>query len=163
MVTRLFDEYFKKIKEDYRVAVKVEWLNADESVSFDFTNALYDMNASVTVNYQNGSRRSCTLTLNNDHNKFPIDFNNIWFGQKFKLWMGIYLDDGQPFLLPQGVFYVSNPQDVYKPGERTVTINGVDKWAFLDGSLSGYLTGTYQTAIDTDLDTALKELILLSR
>lgn len=163
MVNRLFDEYLEKIKGDYRVAIKVEWLNSDESVNFDFTNELYDMNAGVTVNYQKGSRRSCTLTLNNDHNRIPIDFNGIWFGQKFKLWMGIYLDDGTPFLLPQGVFYVSNPQDVFKPDTRTVTINGVDKWAFLDGSLFGYLTGIYKTAINVDLAEALKKLLLLSR
>lgn len=158
-----FYKYLEKIKGDYKPAVKIEWLNDDESVRFEFTNALYDIGIDLTVNYQSGSRRSCTLTLNNDHNLFPIDFNNIWIGQKFKLWMGIYLDNETPYYFPQGVFYVSNPNDTYNPSTRTVTINGVDKWAYLDGSLFGNLSGTYQTNIGNNLFDAIRKLLKLSR
>lgn len=158
-----FDRYLKAIKEDFRPAVKVEWLNPDESVNFEFTNALYNIDVDLSVNYTNGSRRSCTLTLNNDRKAFPIDFDNIWIGQKFKLWMGIYLDEETPYYFPQGVFYVANPSDAYNPGTRTVTINGTDKWCYLDGTLYGRLTGTYQTNIDVDLYSAIRELLKLSR
>ena len=158
-----FDRYLKIIKEDFRPAVKVEWLNPDESVNFEFTNALYDIDVNLSVNYTNGSRRSCTLTLNNDRNSFPVDFDNIWIGQKFKLWMGIYLDEKTPYYFPQGVFYITNPSDTYNPDARTVTINGTDKWCYLDGTLFGRLSGTYQTSIDVDLYSAIKELLRLSR
>ena len=158
-----FDKYLKVIKEDFRPAIKVEWLNPDESVNFEFTNALYDIGVDLSVNYTNGSRRSCTLTLNNDRNAFPIDFDSIWIGQKFKLWMGIYLDEKTPYYFPQGVFYITNPSDVYNPEKRTVTINGADKWAYLDGTLYGRLSGTYQTNIDVDLYSATRELLKLSR
>ena len=158
-----FDRYLKKIKGDFVSAVKVEWLNPDETVNFEFTNSLYDINVNLDVNYQSGCRRSCTLVLNNDRNKFPVDFNNIWIGQKFKLWMGIYLDNETPYYFPQGVFYVSNPNEVYNPNTRTLTINGVDKWAYLDGTLFGKLSGTYQTSIDKDLYAAIRELLKLSR
>ena len=159
----LFDRYLKVIKEDFRPAIKVEWLNSDESVNFEFTNALYKIDVDLSVNYKNGSRRSCTLTLNNDRNAFPIDFDNIWIGQKFKLWMGVYLDSETPYYFPQGVFYVSNPEDVYNPSTRTVTLNGVDKWAYLDGTLFGRLSGTYQTSIDDNLYSATRKLLQLSR
>lgn len=158
-----FDKYLKTIKEDFRSAIKVEWLNPDESVNFEFTNALYNIDVDLSVNYTNGSRRSCTLTLNNDRKAFPIDFDNIWIGQKFKLWMGIYLDDETPYYFPQGVFYVTNPSDAYNPGTRTVTINGADKWCYLDGTLYGRLSGTYQTNIDNDLYAATRALLKLSR
>ena len=158
-----FDKYLRVIKESFRSAVKVEWLNPDESVNFEFTNALYEINVDLSVNYTNGSRRSCTLTLNNDRNAFPVDFDNIWIGQKFKLWMGIYLDEETPYYFPQGVFYITNPEDVYNPTTRTVTINGADKWAYLDGTLFGRLSGTYQTSIDVDLYSATRELLKLSR
>ena len=158
-----FDKYLKVIKEDFRPAIKVEWLNPDESVNFEFTNALYNIDVDLSVNYTNGSRRSCTLTLNNDRKAFPIDFDNIWIGQKFKLWMGIYLDNETPYYFPQGVFYITNPSDTYNPNTRTVTINGADKWCYLDGSLYGRLTGTYQTSIDVDLYSAIRELLKLSR
>lgn len=158
-----FDRYLKVIKEDFRPAIKVEWLNPDESVNFEFTNALYKIDVDLSVNYKNGSRRSCTITLNNDRNVFPVDFNNIWIGQKFKLWMGIYLDSETPYFFPQGVFYVTNPEDVYNPSTRTVTLNGVDKWAYLDGTLFGRLSGIYQTSINVDLYSAIRELLKLSR
>lgn len=158
-----FDKYLKVIKEDFRPAIKVEWLNPDESVNFEFTNALYNIDVSLNVNYTNGSRRSCTLTLNNDRNAFPIDFDSIWIGQKFKLWMGIYLDEKTPYYFPQGVFYITNPDDTYNPDARTVTINGADKWSYLDGTLFGRLFGSYQTAIDIDLYSAIRALLKLSR
>lgn len=154
-----FDAYLDKVKGNVRQAVKVEWLNFDETVNFEFTNNLYDINVDLSVNYQNGSRRSCTLTLNNKNNIFPINSNGIWIGQKFKLWMGVFLDDGTPYYLPQGVFYVTNPQDVYKPSSKTIKINGVDKWAYLDGTLHGVLPGTYKTSIGVDLYEATRNLL----
>ena len=156
-----FEKYLHLISGNYKKAVKVEWLNPDESVNFEFTNAIYDINVDLSVNYQNGSRRTCTITLNNDRNKFPINFNNIWIGQKFKLWMGIYLDEKTPYYFPQGVFYISNPNEVYEPITRTIKINGVDKWAFLDGTLGGKLSGVYVTNIGVNLFEATKELLLL--
>lgn len=158
-----FDKYIDTVSGNFRKAIKVEWLNPDETVSFEFTNSLYDINVDLSVNYQNGSRRTCTLTLNNDRNKFPVNFNNIWFGQKFKLWMGVYIDEETPYYFPQGVFYVSNPNEAYQPLSRTIKINGVDKWAFLDGTLNGKLHGTYQTNIGNDLYAATRDLLKISR
>ena len=154
-----FQKYMDTIKGNFHKAIKVEWLNPDETVDFEFTNALYDINVDLSVNYQNGSRRTCTLTLNNDRNQFPINFNNIWFGQKFKLYMGIYIAENTPYYFPQGVFYITNPNEVYQPSTRTIKINGVDKWAFLDGTLHGKLSETYQTNIDVSLYDATKELL----
>lgn len=158
-----FDKYIETLNKSHNQAVKVEWLNADETVSFEFTNAIYDMNVELSVNYQNGSRRTCTITINNDNNKFPINFNNIWMGQKFKLWLGVYLDDKTPCYFPQGVFYVSNPDETYEPSTRTITLNGLDKWAYLDGTLFGKLSGIYQTNINNNLYDATKALLHLSK
>lgn len=157
-----FQKYMDTIKGNFHKAIKVEWLNPDETVDFEFTNALYDINVDLSVNYQNGSRRTCTLTLNNDRNQFPINFNNIWFGQKFKLYMGIYIAENTPYYFPQGVFYITNPNEVYQPSTRTIKINGVDKWAFLDGTLHGKLSETYQTNVDVNLYDATKELLKTS-
>lgn len=158
-----FEKYLNVVSGNFKKAIKVEWLNQDETVNFEFTNSLYDIGVDLSVNYQNGSRRTCTLTLNNDRNKFPVNFNNIWLGQKFKLWMGVYIDDKTPYYFPQGVFYISNPDEVYQPSSRTMKINGVDKWAFLDGTLNGVLPGTYQTNINVSLYDATRELLKTRR
>lgn len=158
-----YQEYLKKVGENCRQAVKVEWLNPDETVNYEFTNSIYDMKVNLNVSYKKGSRRSCSITLNNDRNKFPIKFENIWIGQKFKLWMGIYIDNETPYYFPQGVFYISNPEEIYNPDERTVTIQGVDKWSYLDGSLFGRLTGTYKTNINDDLCSTIRKILTFSR
>ncbi len=154
-----FERYLNTVSGNYRRAVKVEWLNPDESVAFEFTDSLYDINVDLSVNYQSGSRRACTLTLSNERNQFPVNFNNIWMGQKFKLWMGLYIDDETPYYFPQGVFYVSNPSETYQPSVKTIKINGVDKWAYLDGRLHGKLSGTYQSNIGNNLFQLTRDLL----
>ncbi len=164
MIRNQYLKYLRLLKRgDYRCAVKVAWLNPDETIRSEFTNDIYNMSGSLSVNYQNGARRSCTLTINNWDNKYPIDYNNIWFNQKFKLWMGLYLDDTTPFYFPQGVFYVTNPSQAYNPSTKTIQIQGVDKWAALDGTVFGNLTGTYQTNIGTNLFDAIRDLLKMSR
>ena len=156
-------DYLDKLKDNNKIAIKIAWLNYDDTVAFEFTDELYDLSGTLNVNRQNGTRRTCTISLNNSRNRFPIDFNNIWFGQKFKLWMGVYLDDTTPFYIPQGVFYVKDPSDIYSPTEKKVTIEGVDKWAMLDGTLGGYIDGIYETSINTNLFDAIRNLLLTSR
>lgn len=156
-------DYLDKLKENHKIAIKIAWLNYDDTVACEFTDELYDLSGTLNVNRQNGTRRTCTISLNNSRNRFPIDFNNIWFGQKFKLWMGVYLDDTTPFYIPQGVFYVKDPSDIYSPTEKKVTIEGVDKWAMLDGTLGGYIDGIYETSINTNLFDAIRNLLLTSR
>jgi hypothetical protein len=75
--------------------------------------------------------------------------------------MGIYIDNETPYYLPQGVFYVSNPDDVYNPLTKTITISGIDKWAFLDGTLHGKLSGVYITNIGVNLYDAIRKLLNL--
>ena len=159
-----FYEYLEKLRDPrYKTAIKISWLYPDETVQKEFTNELYNMSGNLTVNYQNGARRSCTITLSNDNGKFPVDYNNIWLGQKFQLWMGLYLDDGTPFYLPQGIFYIKNPKETYNPNTKTLTLQGVDKWAYLDGSLFGYLRGTYQSLVNQDIRELVAGLINKSK
>ena len=156
-------DYLDKLKDNNKIAIKIAWLNYDDTVAFEFTDELYDLSGTLNVNRQNGTRRTCTISLNNSRNRFPIDYNNIWFGQKFKLWMGVYLNDTTPFYIPQGVFYVKDPSDIYSPTEKKITIEGVDKWAMLDGTLGGYIDGIYQTPINTNLFDAIRNLLLTSK
>ena len=87
------------------------------------------------------------------YNNYPD--KNGYFGK----YGGVYIDEKTPYYLPQGVFYISNPNEVYQPMTRTIKINGVDKWAFLDGTLHGKLSGTYQTSIGVNLFDATKDLL----
>lgn len=156
-------KYLQKLKTNYKMAVKISWLNADETVQFEFTNALYNMSGSINVNLQNGARRTCTITIDNNNGKFPIDYNHIWFGQKFQIWMGVYLYEEDIFYLPQGVFCVKNPKETYNPTTNTITLQGVDKWGMLDGSLYGNLPATFKSLPNQDIRDLVKMLLKKSK
>lgn len=156
-------KYLQKLKSNYKRAVKISWLNADETVQFEFTDALYNMSGSINVNLQNGARRTCTITIDNNNGKFPIDYNHIWFGQKFQVWIGIYLDDNDIFYLPQGVFCLKNPKETYNPTTNTITLQGVDKWGMLDGSLYGNLPATFKSLPNQDIRELVKMLLKKSK
>lgn len=137
-----YESYLKKLKSGhFKRCVRVDWLNPDESIAWSIDDKLYDISGSINVTYQSGSRRTGSLTVKD----LSIDYDNIWIGQKIQIWTGIYLDDEKldPIYFSQGIFYITNPKDSYQPNKKTVTFSLVDKWAMLDGTVGGYLTGTY--------------------
>ena len=157
-----YAEYLEQLRKPHIPATKIEWLNADGTVAFDITEDAIQ-SGTLNVQYQDGIRRTADITLNNWKSTYDINANKVWFGQQIKLYKGLYLADGTPYYIPQGVFYVSNPDQIYSPTERSTHISLVDKWGYLDGSLFGNLDGIYQLNIGNDLFVALKEILLKDR
>lgn len=162
-----YQEYLNKIGGKFQKVVKLEFLQPDDSVAFTLDNnsnkgKAFIKDGSVDINLQNGQRRKATITLANLDNAFDYNVNNVWFGQRLRLSMGIKLKDGTDFLLPQGVFYIQNPQYLLNHNTNTATFNLIDKWAYLDGTLFGNLEATYQIkAVDVENATAsLREVPL---
>ena len=152
-----YESYLKKLKSGhFKRCVRVDWLNADESIAWSIDDKLYDISGSINVTYQSGSRRTGSLTVKD----LSIDYDNIWIGQKIQIWTGIYLDDEKldPIYFSQGIFYIINPKDSYQPNKKTVTFSLVDKWAMLDGTVGGYLTGTYLIKPLQNLITATEHI-----
>lgn len=137
-----FARYAAALRGDYKTVVHLYLLNKDETIREEITPDLI-VGGSLHVVRQNGMRRTATVTVNNADLRYSPDPNRIWFGQKFKLFAGIRLDSGVELVWPQGVFYNSNPGGSYMQSQRLVTLNLVDKWAYLDGSLFGKVRGAY--------------------
>jgi hypothetical protein len=149
--------YLDALLNPFQKLTKLEFLQPDNSVAFFLSNAngyrrgynpKYQSSALVqqgtlSVSFQNGARRKASITLSDIDNAFEYNVNNIWFGQKIRLSMGLVLPDGTDFYLPQMVGLIKNPQSVLSENQKTVTFPVVDKWANLDGSLFGKLTDTY--------------------
>lgn len=149
--------YLDALLNPFQKLTKLEFLQPDNSVAFFLSNAngyrrgynpKYQSSALVqqgtlSVSFQNGARRKASITLSDIDNAFEYNVNNIWFGQKIRLSMGLVLPDGTDFYLPQMVGLIKNPQSVLSENQKTVTFPLVDKWANLDGSLFGKLTDTY--------------------
>lgn len=165
-----WQKYLAALKTNYTKLCKLEFLQPDGSVAFSIDNNVnnrrsgaFIQGGTLTVNLQNGQRRSANITLANLDGEYDYNVNKVWFGQQIRLSEGLILPNGQEFYLPQGVFYVKDPVETVKPGERTVKYNLVDKWAYLDGTLFGNLDGIYEIEKGQNIFTAIDSLLKLDR
>lgn len=166
----LFAEYLQALKNPFFKLCRLRFLNPDGSTAFALDNNPYNPNSaafiqsgSISCNLQNGQRRQADVTLSNLTGKFDYSINNLWFGQQIALDEGLLLPDGTEFYLPQGVFYISNPQESFMPNAKTVTLPLVDKWAYLDGTLFGNLEGIYEVPVNSNIFTAMSSVLAFDR
>lgn len=166
-----FGQYLSALKGEFYKLAKIEFLQPDYTVAFALDNNPYNLRSktfiqdtgSMTVNLQNGQRRVATVQLANINGEYEYSVNKLWFGQQIRLSAGLILPNGNEYYIPQGVFYIANPEEVLKPGERTVTLNLRDKWSYLDGTLFGKLDGTYEVPLNTNIFTAINSVLQLPR
>lgn len=157
-----YSEYLKLLKEDFVAVAKLQWLYPDGTVAFE-SKSDFLQDGTLSVNFQNGSRRMANVFLENTYNQHAIDPNKIWFGQQVRLLMGLVLPDNTEFFLPQGVFYINDPQHVFRPSQNTIELPLVDKWAYLDGTLFGNLEGNYIANINDNIFAHIANILLLDR
>lgn len=158
-----FNDYLRALKEPVITpCIKMEWLNPDGTVAYEITQDLYNTTGTLNINYQAGCRRTFNIQIHNADNRYDVVLNKIWFGQQIKLSLGIYINN-EAYLLPQGIFYITNPTEIYNTSTRAIQLNCTDKWAYLDGSLFGNLDGIYQTPLNANIFTAIKDLLLTTK
>lgn len=162
--------YLKALKGEFVKLAKLEFLQPDGTVAFVLDNnarnrrsGAFLQSGELTVNLQNGKRRTASVTLSNLDGAYDYDVNKLWFGQQVRLSEGLILPNGQDFYIPQGVFYIMNPEEKYLPNEKSVTLNLEDKWTYLDGTLFGRLDGIYEVPLNRNIFVAIKSLLELPR
>lgn len=162
--------YLSALKTDFTKLCKLEFLQPDGTVAYVLDNnaknarsKAFIQDGTIRCNLQNGQRRQATVNIVNLNGEYDYAVNKVWFGQEIRLSEGLVLPDGTEFYLPQGVFLVKDPQEIFKPNQRQVTYPLVDKWANLDGTLYGNLDGIYEVPVGSDIFTAIAELLAEDR
>lgn len=163
-------DYFKMLRKPFTKLCRLRFLQPDGSTAFALDNnplnrrsGAFLQEGSISVNLQNGQRRTASVTLSNLDAAFDYNVNKIWFGQQIALDEGLILSDGTEYYLPQGVFYISEPQETFQPNLRTITYPLVDKWSYLDGTLFGRLEGTYEVPVGTNIFAPVQAILKLDR
>ena len=163
-------DYFKMLRKPFTKLCRLRFLQPDGSTAFSLDNnplnrrsGAFLQEGSISVNLQNGQRRTASVTLSNLDAAFDYSVNKIWFGQQIALDEGLILSDGTEYYLPQGVFYISEPQETFQPNLRTITYPLVDKWSYLDGTLFGRLEGTYEVPVNTRIFAPIRAILNLDR
>jgi len=159
--------YFDIVKREIVHPIfKVALLDYNENVVQEITRDISsNNNGSIDINYQQGVRRSCSITFIDPYGEYIPDVNKgiFWLNQKFKLYVGLEdLDTGDKYWFSQGVFYVNDP--IINRTEKIVTINGVDKFGFFGSELNyNQLEGTYLIPEGTRVFDAIINILLLDR
>jgi hypothetical protein len=167
---QLWRAYLAALKTDFVKLCKLEFLQPDGSVAFVLDNndqnprsAAFIQEGSISVNLNNGQRRTANVTLSNLDNAYDYNINKVWFGQQIRLSEGLILPNGTEFYLPQGVFYIKDPEEVVKPGQKTASYPLVDKWAYLDGTLFGKVEGIYEVPVNSNIFEVVQSVLALPR
>ena len=165
-----FRIYLGMLNKPFTKLCRLRFLNPDGSTAFALDNndknkrsSAFISEGNISVNLQNGTRRTATVTLSNINQQYDYDVNHIWFGNEFAIDEGLVLPNGEEFYIQQGVFVAVTPADTVEPNQRTITYNLTDKWANLDGTLHGNLEGTYEVPVDTNIFEAMGSVLLLDR
>ncbi len=137
---------------------KLEVLDWYEFVSEELTDLLID-EGSISINRQQGIRRSCTITLSNINKEIePTQNSKFWYTRKFKLWSGI-IDDisGDVYWFPEGVFLTSS---VDYSNDGKLEISGVDKFGVFTAEYgASILEAEHRIKAGTKITTAIRDIL----
>lgn len=139
-------EYFNQFSNAYNNAlsnlnnnyrIRLEILTDEETAIGEITKDLsLTATGQITINYEQITRRSCSLSLINVDNKYiPTKDSPFWLNRKFKLWLGLVVGK-DTYWWSQGIFYTVSANAT----GRILSIEGVDKGGALDGTLKLNMT-----------------------
>jgi hypothetical protein len=113
--------------------VKFQILDRSYNILYDSSNEPVNpiLDGEVTVDKYRSSVRDYQLKLVNTSGKYTWNPGNlIWLDKYIKIFYGVWVNGAWEWL-PQGVFPISNPIAISKPGVNEVELKGSDKMAFL--------------------------------
>lgn len=159
-------DYLAQLSKPFVKLCRLRFLQPDGSTAFALDNnplnkrsGAFVQSGSISVNLQNGKRRTADVTLSNLDGEFDYNVNHVWFGQEVAIDEGLVLSNGEDYYIQQGVFVIETPQEEFSPGQKTVKYPLVDKWANLDGTLFGNLETTYQVGVGTNIFAPITSLL----
>jgi len=168
--TSQYNDYTKALRNPFTKLCRLRFLNPNGSTAFAVDNnplnplsKTFISDGTISANFQNGKRRTATVTLDNVTGEFNYNVNHLWFGTEIALDEGLIMPDGKEYYIQQGVFVPVNPQNTVNPNARTMTYSLEDKWANLDGTLFGNLDSTHEVAVGTNIFSPITALLVEDR
>ena len=151
--------------------IKVELLDHYENTIDAIERDLDNSNSgSVSCNNEQGSRKTCSLTLTNLEEKYTPDENNpFWFNRKFRLYIGVVDNENEDdyslnydtYWFAKGVFIAESVS--CDSINRTVSISAVDKYAQLDGTLNVLQADEMNTVFEqgSSVEKVINDILML--
>lgn len=156
--------YQEAVKEKIiKPRFKLSLLRQNEFIQEEIIDDIIDGSGTLSINYQQGQRRSLNFSLRNTDGKWTPDpnTNHLWVGSKFKLELGLMVNETDTYWSPNGVFVISDPTVTHLNSDKQVSIQCYDKFSLLDGTLGGNTEGTYIINVGTNIKQAVKDILML--
>lgn len=142
---------------NYRFKIEFldHWERAHAEIVSDVSD---DTHYSININKEQGVRRTCTCTFIDRTGQYLPSVNSFfWYNKKFKLYTGV-TDGDDTYWFAQGVFITSNASSE----RHLVTINGIDKYGFMDGTLNvRMMFETYKIEAQSKIGELIRETLML--
>lgn len=159
------DIYLAAIKQQSsNIRFKFEILDwSEENVKQEITESIIKGSGSLSINYQQGVRRSFSCDLANINNEFTPSFQTgvLYATTKIKLYIGIEAKIyGDTYWWSQGVFLITDVTNKSSGSNKLVTVNCIDKFGVFGAEL-GYsqLQGDYKIEKDTRIYDIIKDIL----
>lgn len=158
---RYTDEYITTLKQgNGYYKIRLELLSDDETVIGEITQDLsFDSQGQINISYEQIVRRSCSLTLIDVDDKYlPHRNSPFWINRKFKLWIGLAVNDNI-YWWSQGVYYTTSANGA----NGSLNIEAVDKGGALDGTLKLNMTEyAYEINRGDTVNNVVKSILSLN-
>ncbi len=166
-----WDYYLYTLRRgDFIKLCRMRFLNPGGSTAFTLDNdpmqkhsGAFIKTGNLSVNMQNGTRRTANVELANLDGEFDYNVNHVWFGQEIAIDMGLLLPNGTEMYIPQGIFLIDGASERVEHNGRIAAYSLTDKWAGLDGTLGGVLESTYAVAEGTNIFSPIASVLALDR
>lgn len=138
-------------------------LHENETPKQDITQYVLD-NGTLEKTYQQGQTRSLSINLLNPQeiwNPSPVK-GKLFANSKFKLQMGIKINEFI-YWTDEGIFVCKDPELNNADANKIVSLELFDKFALLDGTISGTTETDYEIPVGTNLYKALRSLLRLPK
>lgn len=169
-------EYYNKIDSVYLEAlkkhiiypvIKVELMDYQENVFAEIEKDISIQDeGSISINYQQGVRRSCSLSITNIDGRYLPSFKNrIWINSKFKIYIGIRIPETiakeeNIYWFSQGVYIITDPVAMAMGSDKKITLTGVDKFGIFGSETNFKETeGTYLIPAGTTVQKLIKDIL----
>ena len=170
MIGDNFIAYLDAVQRPFVKLCRLRFLNPDGSTAFALDNNVmkkwnktFIANGNISVNLQNGQRRTANIDLDNVNEEYSFQYGKMWFGTEVALDEGLILPDGTEFYIQQGVFLIDSPQESVQPTGDTASYTLVDKWSNLDGTHFGTLENTYEVPVNTNIFAPISTILAEDR
>ena len=134
----------------YRLSI----LTPDEQVSYIIPESDITLDGlNYTESYQNGQRRSITVTLANENGQYTPNIDGIWVNTRFGFDVGIQYQD-TTIWFPKGVYILGDVSLTRDDSNKTIQFQLSDKYAVFEGK-----TGTLETAYEVELGSNIIDAV----